>query len=149
MVRKCMKYTLSYHVMEYLWPVVFHNQHLKKCNLFAKNGVTFNPVNGGTTDFEPLKRSTHLVLRATLHVKWSIPNQADGEVEHRTDIFECPHQHGRSRPPTHPAMGPHTLYLHARPRAHLRIAQYSRKIWPHPIDDCKQMFLSGHLHPSL
>lgn len=90
--------------------------------------MTFNSVYAGAADFEPLKRSTHLVLRATLHEKSSIPNQADGEVEHRRDIFKCPHQNGRCRPPTNPAMGPHTLYLHSGPKTHLRIAQYGRKI---------------------
>lgn len=63
---------------------------------------------GPTSNFEPLKHLTHLVLRAALDGKCSIPNQADGVVEHGTDTIERLHQNGRSRPPTHAAVGPHT-----------------------------------------
>lgn len=124
-----MKYYLSNHLMESdFGKLYFKINAFLKSYFICKDDVTFNPGDGGTADFEPLKCLTHLVLRAALHGNCSIPNQADGEVEHRTDIFECPHQNGRSRPPTHPAMGLHTLCLLSEPKAHLSIAQFGRKI---------------------
>lgn len=119
-----------------------------KTQFISKDGVTFNPFSGGTTDFEPLKRSTHLVLRATppWRVQHSKSSWWRGGAQDR-HIWVPPSKWTLQT--THTSCyGTAYIIPSLRPKAHLRIAQYGRKIWPHPIDDCKQMFLSGHLHPS-